>query len=242
MNQQESVELPAWLPASKKSAFFGHLLLSIVIFLLLAGVIYFYWFPGGLFAAAGGWEGIRIVAGVDLVLGPLLMVVIYNVSKKPLLIVIDVIIVLVIQLSCLGAGVYIVYQERPAAVVFIGGDPLIKKRKELESYKNSEGIVEKLTLHSPSFYYLNIPKTELDDFLLLIGRQFDVLAAKTQYYESLPTDQKRLRKVLGRELKECVEVQIVSAYSEGKICFNPSDFSFGNFKKAQEKFSEKKSN
>ncbi len=240
--RQPSFKLPRWLPTTKKRAFVSHLALSIVVFLLLAGVIYFYWFPGGLFAAAGGWEGIRIVAGVDLVLGPLLMLIVYNVKKRPILIVMDVIIVLAVQFSCLGAGVYIVHQERPAAIVFIGGDPLVKKYKEIEAYEKSKEIVESLDPNNPTYFYLDIPKSEVDDLLLLISRQVDFLATKTHYYKPLPREPEKLQKILGKELSSCTKVEIKSAYSSGKICFNPSDFSFSDFQQTLEKPSETKPN
>ena len=46
-----------------------HLALSLLVFLSFIAVLYFWWFPGNLFFMDGGWEGVKLVAMVDVVLG-----------------------------------------------------------------------------------------------------------------------------------------------------------------------------
>ena len=41
-----------------------------VIFIIIGYLILFHWYPDFFFASDGGWQGIRIIAFVDLVLGP----------------------------------------------------------------------------------------------------------------------------------------------------------------------------
>ncbi len=99
---------------NRYQACLSHFVISLMIFLFLLGIIVFIWYPGDLIHA-GGWQGIKIVAGVDLVLGPLLTLVIYNPKKKSLPF--DLLIIALIQMSALGYGVWNVYNEKPLALV-----------------------------------------------------------------------------------------------------------------------------
>lgn len=99
-------------------AFAIHLAISIVIFLLLAAVIY-RWYPGVLFKYDGGLEGVKLIAGVDLVIGPLLTLLVYNTAKKSLKM--DLSIIALLQAACLIGGMWTIYQTRPIAVVFSDG-------------------------------------------------------------------------------------------------------------------------
>jgi len=102
-------------------AFAIHLGISVIIFLILGYLILFHWYPDFFFASDGGWQGIRIVALVDLVLGPTLTLVVFNRSKPPKELRRDLGIIGLIQVGCLTAGTYVVYTERPIAMVFSDG-------------------------------------------------------------------------------------------------------------------------
>ena len=95
-------------------AFASHLALSLLIFLALLSLIVFVWFPGDLIHA-GGWNGIKIVAGIDLALGPLLTLIVFNPKKKSLPF--DLAVIGTIQFLALGYGVWIINNERPHTVV-----------------------------------------------------------------------------------------------------------------------------
>jgi hypothetical protein len=58
-----------------------------------------------LFDIAGGWEGLRIVIAVDLVLGPLLTLVVYKAGKSSLTF--DLSCIAIFQIACLGGGVWL---------------------------------------------------------------------------------------------------------------------------------------
>ena len=61
-----------------------HLGISFVIFVFLAYLVLFEWYPGIFFNTDGGWRGMRIIVGVDLVLGPTLTLVAYKAGKPGL--------------------------------------------------------------------------------------------------------------------------------------------------------------
>ena len=69
---------------SRWRAFAIHFGISMLVFLLLLAIILVFWFPGILFNIDGGWTGLRIIIGVDLVLGPLLTLVVFKAGKPGL--------------------------------------------------------------------------------------------------------------------------------------------------------------
>jgi len=101
---------------SRFRAFSYHMTISLIIFAILAYLIVEVWYPEFFFTIDGGWEGIRIVIGVDLVLGPLLTLVVYKAGKPGLKF--DLSCIGVLQSLCLIAGVYVIYTERPLYFIF----------------------------------------------------------------------------------------------------------------------------
>ena len=101
---------------SRYLAFFYHILISFAIFLVLAYVILFYWYPDFFFSIDGGWEGMRIIIGVDLILGPALTLAVFKAGKPGLKF--DLTCIGILQAVGLAAGLYIVYSERPIFFIY----------------------------------------------------------------------------------------------------------------------------
>ena len=96
-----------------------HFLFSLAVFSLLIGILLQFWYPNPYFSASGGWQGLRLVAAVDLVLGPLITLVIFNPQKSRRELSIDIGVVVLIQMAALLWGIKAVYEQRPVAVVFL---------------------------------------------------------------------------------------------------------------------------
>ena len=109
----------AWWPLSKAQAFCLHLTLSLLVFSTLVWAMLTRWFPGALFALDGGWEGLKLVAMVDLVLGPALTLLLYKPGKPKL--VLDMSLIAGIQMAALAYGFVATHQQRTVAVVFADG-------------------------------------------------------------------------------------------------------------------------
>ena len=60
-----------------------HFFASLLVFSIFVYVLLTQWYPEPFFNASGGWQGLKLVILVDLVLGPLLTLIVYN-RKKPL--------------------------------------------------------------------------------------------------------------------------------------------------------------
>ncbi|MCW9032447.1 MAG: hypothetical protein OQK58_13220, partial [Gammaproteobacteria bacterium] len=67
---------------SRFKAFSIHFAISFVIFLILLYFILVQWYPQPLFSTDGGWRVIRIIVGVDLIIGPFLTLIVFK-SGKP---------------------------------------------------------------------------------------------------------------------------------------------------------------
>ena len=101
---------------SRYLAAFYHLLISLVIFGFLTYLVVFVWYPEFFYAVDGGWEGMRIIIGVDLILGPALTLIVFRHGKPGLKF--DLTMIGLFQGICLLAGVIVVYSERPTFFVY----------------------------------------------------------------------------------------------------------------------------
>lgn len=101
---------------NRTQAFLFHLAISLVIFLVILYFIVFHWYPWPFFAGDGGWQGIRIVALVDIILGPLLTLIVFRPGKPSLKF--DLSVIALIQITALVLGVSFVHQERPVATIW----------------------------------------------------------------------------------------------------------------------------
>lgn len=84
----------------------------------------FYLYPDYLFWRDGGFQGLRLVMAVDLILGPLMTFIIYNPAKPRRELLLDVTLLAVIQFSAMAWGAYQVWEPRPVAVVY-GADRFV---------------------------------------------------------------------------------------------------------------------
>ena len=93
-----------------------HLLLSSFLALLCFMLVFFIIYPSPLAQATGVSGLFLIMLGVDVVLGPALTFIVYKKNKKTLKI--DLLVIVLIQLSALCYGVYSMYQGRPVWIAY----------------------------------------------------------------------------------------------------------------------------
>lgn len=101
---------------SKKNAFLIHLGVSVFIFIVLLLLIIYVWYPAPYFDAEYRWRWIRIIAFVDIVLGPGLTLLIYR-PKKPHL-KWDMTAIIAFQTIALSWGVWYAYTLHPVLNVY----------------------------------------------------------------------------------------------------------------------------
>lgn len=95
-----------------------HFSLSLTIFSIAFFILFTLWYPEPFFTAGGGWQGLKIVASIDVALGPLLTTIIFSPGKSLRYLKYDLCVIALLQLSAFSWGIYTVYQQRPVAAVF----------------------------------------------------------------------------------------------------------------------------
>jgi hypothetical protein len=95
-----------------------HLLICAAAAMLAASLVFGVWFPGIYRLIAGGTGLFLLIAGVDVVLGPLLTFVVFDLGKGWPQLKRDLAIIGLIQVAALLYGLAATYQARPVAMVF----------------------------------------------------------------------------------------------------------------------------
>lgn len=96
----------------------AHLLISAIVAGLAAALVFGLWYPGEFRHMAGGRGLFFLVVSVDVVLGPLLTLVVFNVAKGWPHLRRDLAVIAFLQLVGLGYGLHTVYEVRPVAIAF----------------------------------------------------------------------------------------------------------------------------
>ena len=94
-----------------------HLALSASIAAAVLAVIFFVWYPGALFGAAGGRHLFLLIACVDVAIGPLITLIIFVPGKWGLEF--DLWVIALLQAGALAYGTWVLYESRPAWIAFV---------------------------------------------------------------------------------------------------------------------------
>jgi hypothetical protein len=94
-----------------------HLALSASIVGLALTTVLFLWYPGAWFESMGGKHLLFILAGVDVILGPLLTLIVFRSGKKSLKF--DLGVIVLLQLSAFLYGIQVIFAARPAYMVLV---------------------------------------------------------------------------------------------------------------------------
>lgn len=229
-------------PMSRWQAAAIHFGISLTIFLLALVVIISIWYPGILFSIDGGWSGLRIVVAVDLVLGPLLTLVVFEAGKPGLKF--DLSCIATLQIVCLAGGLWVVYSERPLALVMAYDTLYSVTADEFEDYDRDVEILEDFPGSYPKLLYTELPEDEIRADILAVRSQFigDPLFIQTERYRAMPEDgletvfrreramRERLRPDTLATLQEsCLLTQFVSAVTSGFVCLDRNTLKLTDF-------------
>ena len=219
---------------TKFQAFAIHLAISLLIFLLLLGIILYFWFPNGLIYA-GGIEGLKLIVGVDVVLGPILTFVVYKKGKKELKT--DLSLIALLQISCLAIGTWIVYNERPVAQI------LLHDGVHFVSYgdaKEREFDLSNIPNHYPKRIFIDLPEdTSTWNMIVMATEMMDKIPFKfrndlyeplddveeTKYRRRIKDIQEMqtstaLTALISKGESNCDWIPVVSLHNEGHACFS----------------------
>lgn len=96
----------------------AHFFASVLVALIMAGLVFFLWYPWPFYEIVRGRELFWLVICVDVVCGPLLTMVLWNPAKPLRELALDMGLILLIQIAALGYGLHAVAQARPVRLVF----------------------------------------------------------------------------------------------------------------------------
>jgi hypothetical protein len=99
------------------TAFGVHLAISALIAATVLVLIVWLWYPSPYFEAMGGEVLLRLLIGVDVVLGPVITLIIFD-PRKPRLRY-DLATIAVLQLAALAYGGWVMFEARPVYNVFV---------------------------------------------------------------------------------------------------------------------------
>jgi hypothetical protein len=231
------------------NAFAIHLTVSIIVFLGLLGFVVTAWYPGILFSVDGGWNGLKLVIGVDVILGPLLTLIVYRLNKPGL--VFDLSCIVVLQVSCLIAGLWVVHDSRPIALVFAYDTFYSLAASEFEAYGRDPEAVSTFPGPSPKLVYAELPVSDIGADVANIRGFFmaDPLFMQTDKYKPVPEHgtaifrrenavrqdaERTLRADVASREEGCVLNRFVSAYVSGFVCYDAVERRLTRFYPAQE--------
>lgn len=172
---------------SRYSAAGIHFLSSLIIFSLLLWIIIKVWYPQPFFSSSGGWQGLKIVALVDLVLGPLITLVIYNTTKSKKELITDVGTIVTLQLAVLSFGVHTIYSERPVAITFWDNEFYTIPASALDKQDIDVAQLSQFSDQSPALIYAKKPKTkdELKEMVNIIEKNKTPPTQQLMRYSSI---------------------------------------------------------
>ena len=211
-----------------------HFLISLAIFLGLLAVILLLWYPGILFNIDSGWAGLQLVIAVDLIAGPVLTLVVFKAGKKGLSF--DLSCIAFFQAACMAAGMWVIYSERPIALVLAYDTFYSVDTEAFLQYERDPQSLENFPGPYPKLIYVELPESEIAAQIASIRAQFigDPLYIQTENYRAMPDSVDALRsafrveqstrrgaseEVLSQLDESCLFSKFVSSVTSGFVCF-----------------------
>ncbi|PCI81894.1 MAG: hypothetical protein COB20_01140 [SAR86 cluster bacterium] len=221
-----------------------HFLISLAIFLGLLAVILLLWYPGILFNIDRGWTGLQLVIGVDLIAGPLLTLVVFKSGKKGLNF--DLSCIAFFQAACMAAGMWVIYNERPIAIVLAYDTFYSVDREGFLQYERDPQVLEDFPGPYPKLIYIQLPESEIAAQIASMRAQFigDPLYIQTENYRAMPDSVEGLRSVFRAEQttrrgasenvlnqldESCLFSKFISPVVSGFVCFNTDSRTLSKF-------------
>ena len=235
-------------------AFLLHLMITVSLASALLGLFVFYLFPMPYFMEDGGWQGIRLIVAVDVVIGPLLTLIVASPGKSRGKLIFDFTVIGLLQLSAMGWGLWNIYIVRTGFVVFMDGNFFSLPQDQVELLG---GPYEKIAAGErghPNYAMVSLPSDENERQKLRISAlrsgiplysnlqmivPFDS-SARSELDKSVPPPGKQLApesveklekwaKDNGRSLEDYYFVKTVCRYGKPFIALYRSDLSLAGY-------------
>lgn len=117
-----------------------HLTASLFAAALVYAWVVIVWFPGALFGAAAGKDLMQLMIAVDVVLGPVITLIIFNPLKTSLKK--DLAVIVAIQVLFLFYGVWSIYSARPVYMAFVENRFYLVTANEIDPLDQAKAVLE----------------------------------------------------------------------------------------------------
>lgn len=205
------------LISEKIRAFGIHFLASVILAIAAAFLIFWLWYPNDLASYVGGAELYGLVLLVELGLGPIMSLVIYNSAKARAELLRDYAIVIVLQLAALSYGLYVVAESRPTYLIFVKDRFEVVTAIELshDDYQSATDLeFRKATWFGPKRICVEYPTSaEERNRLLFSAIEGKDIQLYPEYYRHCKEGEVEGKAFAGKELKAIVGDRNLTAVS-----------------------------
>ncbi len=120
--------------------------------------IHFVWYPGALLEATGALRILLLIAFVDVCVGPLITTIIFVPGKRGLAF--DLTMIALVQAAALTYGVWVLYQARPAYIVFVKDRFELTRADDIDRAElaKAKPPYDRIALTGPSVVGARLPK------------------------------------------------------------------------------------
>jgi hypothetical protein len=158
-------------------AFSIHIAISATIAIGISALMLMLWYTPSFFSAAGGQKLLIVLLGVDVTLGPLITLIIFNSKKSRKQLAFDFSVIGILQFAALFYGMNVMFESRPVYVAFnkdafylATADQIFDEDLAQSSYSEFKS----LPLTGPLYVYAEMPtsKKEIDkiEFMTPFGK------------------------------------------------------------------------
>ena len=126
-----------------------HLLGSGMVIGAFLWLVYAYWYLPPYQIVYSTLDVVKILIAVDLVLGPLMTLIVFNVAKPRKELVRDLSLILALQLGALSWGVYVTYSVRPQFLAFVGNTVYAVNGRDINLAELPDNIPQRVWNKSP---------------------------------------------------------------------------------------------
>ncbi|MFU8856871.1 MAG: hypothetical protein ACNA8S_07655 [Deferrisomatales bacterium] len=229
---------------TKTRAFLVHLALSAAVAAAALAVFIRFWYPLPFFLADGGWQGLRLVVAVDVVLGPLLTLVVYRATKSRRELTFDYACIGAVQVLALALGLWTVHGQRTALVAFADGKFYTVDAETAESLGPAARAILEESPTRPPYAVVRMPESPDDrqalrrealeggrplhlrgDLLVPLGPEAVASIADEHPWDPLPDEAEAARRAAGARTRDGAPPVLVSAtcrYRDVVLAFDPS--------------------
>jgi len=139
-----------------------HLLASIAVAALAAALVFGVWYPAPFDELAGGRSIFMTLIMVDVIIGPLLTLIVFDIVKDKAVMRRDLAVIVALQLGALGYGLHTAFEARPVYLAFEGDRFRLITASNItrDELEKAPPELQKLSSHGPKPLGIHLLKND----------------------------------------------------------------------------------